>query len=119
VWHGRPWLIDHGAALYIHHTWRDPAAHARRPHDERLADHVLLPVAASIAEADERLAPIVTTRLIEDLVAAVPDDWLADDPVIGDAPAQRGAYVDYLARRLHFPRPFVERVERLRAATVA
>ncbi len=20
VWHGRPWLIDHGAALYIHHT---------------------------------------------------------------------------------------------------
>jgi len=24
VWHGRPWLIDHGAALYIHHTWRDP-----------------------------------------------------------------------------------------------
>ena len=26
-----PWLIDHGASLYIHHTWRDPDAHARRP----------------------------------------------------------------------------------------
>ena len=26
-WHGRTWLIDHGAALYIHHTWRDPAEH--------------------------------------------------------------------------------------------
>ena len=36
VWHGRPWLIDHGAALYIHHTWRDPDAHARRPF-ERIA----------------------------------------------------------------------------------
>ena len=29
VWHGRPWLIDHGAAIYIHHTWRDPDRHAR------------------------------------------------------------------------------------------
>ena len=119
VWHGRPWLIDHGAALYIHHTWRDPAAHARRPHDERLADHVLLPVASSIAEADERLAPIVSRRLLEDLVAVVPDDWLADDPVIGAASAQRRAYVEYLANRLDAPRPFVEPVERLRAAAVA
>jgi hypothetical protein len=22
AWHGRPWLIDHGAALYFHHGWR-------------------------------------------------------------------------------------------------
>ena len=56
VWHGRPWLIDHGAALYIHHTWREPDEHARRPF-ERIADHVLLPYAASIRAADERLAP--------------------------------------------------------------
>ena len=65
VWHGRPWLIDHGAALYIHHTWRDPDAHARRPHAERLADHVLLPFASSIAAADERLAPLVTDELLD------------------------------------------------------
>src|SRR3990172_6669610 len=31
LWHGRLWLIDHGAALYVHHTWRDPDVHARRP----------------------------------------------------------------------------------------
>ena len=116
VWHGRPWLIDHGAALYIHHTWRDPDAHARRPHAERLADHVLLPFAASIAAADERLAPLVTDGLLEQLVAAVPDDWLALDPVIGDAAAQRRAYVAYLRRRLESPRPFVEPVEHLRGA---
>jgi len=119
VWHGRPWLIDHGAALYIHHTWRDPAAHARRAHVERLADHVLLPLAGSLAAADERLAPIVSRPLLEDLVAVVPDDWLADDPVIGDASAQRRAYVEYLAQRLESPRPFVEPAERLRAAAVA
>ena len=119
VWHGRPWLIDHGAALYIHHAWRDPDAHARRPHAERLADHVLLPVASSIAAADERLAGLVTPALLEGLVAAVPDDWLAPDPVVGDAAAQRRAYVAYLSRRLEAPRPFVEPVEALRAAAAA
>src|SRR4051794_23058379 len=50
VWHKRTWLIDHGAALYVHFTWRDPRAHARQPF-ERIRDHVLLPYAASILEA--------------------------------------------------------------------
>ena len=50
VWHGRTWLIDHGAALYIHHTWSDPDDHARRPF-ERIAEHVLLPFASSIGDA--------------------------------------------------------------------
>ena len=116
VWHGRPWLIDHGAALYIHHAWRDPDGHARRPHVERLADHVLLPSASSIGAADQRLAPLVSNALLERLVAAVPDDWLAPDAVVGDAAAQRRAYVAYLGRRLEAPRPFVEPVERLRRA---
>ena len=119
VWHGRPWLIDHGAALYIHHTWREPDAHARRPHAERLADHVLLPFASSVAAADERLAALVTDDLLSGLVAAVPDDWLAHDPVIGDAAAQRQAYVAYLRRRLEAPRPFVDPVDEMRAAAAA
>ena len=119
VWHGRPWLIDHGASLYIHHTWRDPDAHARRPHTERLADHVLLPVASSIAAADERLAPLVTDALLESLVTAVPDDWLAPDPLIGTAAEQRQAYVAYLRGRLEAPRPFVDAAETLRRAAAA
>jgi hypothetical protein len=119
TWHGRTWLIDHGASLYIHHTWRDPAAHARRPHAERLAEHVLLPAASSIAAADERLAPIVTPELLESLVAAVPDDWLAPDPRIGSADEQRRAYVAYLGRRLETPRPFVEAAEALRRGAAA
>jgi hypothetical protein len=119
VWHGRPWLIDHGAALYIHHAWRDPDAHARRPHAERLADHVLLPFASSLIAADERLAPLVDHALLERLVEAIPDDWLAVDPLIGDAAAQRRAYVAYLGHRLEAPRPFVEPAERLRRAAAA
>ena len=44
TWQGGLWLIDHGAALYVQHTWRDPDAHARRPFPQA-ADHVLLPYA--------------------------------------------------------------------------
>jgi hypothetical protein len=60
----------------------------------------------------------VTAKLLEGLVAAVPDDWLAPDPVIGDAAAQRRAYVAYLTRRLESPRPFVAPADQLRQAAV-
>jgi hypothetical protein len=115
VWHGRTWLIDHGASLFIHHTWRDPDAHARRSFAERIGDHVLLPYASSVAAADERLAELVTPDLLGGLVAAVPDDWLARDPVVGDAAAQRQAYIRYLSRRLESPRPFVDAADLARA----
>src|SRR5437762_3482717 len=95
VWHGQPWLIAPGAALYVHHTWREPQGHARRVFDW-LPDHVLLPSAGSIADADGRLAPQLTEGVLEEIVALVPDGWLADDPLIGGADAQRRAYVSYL-----------------------
>ena len=38
------------------------------------------------------------------------------DPVIGNAAAQRAAYVRYLLRRLEAPRLFVEEAERARRA---
>jgi hypothetical protein len=115
VWHGRPWLIDHGASLYIHHTWRDPDAHARRAF-ERIGDHVLLPYAGSIEAADARNAGRLDEELLTGLVAALPEVWLPDDPTVGGATAQRAAYVRYLGRRLEAPRPFVEEADRARAA---
>jgi hypothetical protein len=115
VWHGRTWLIDHGAALYVHHAWRDPAEHAIRPF-ERSAEHVLLPFAGPITDADERLAGRVTRTLLERLVAEIPDDWLPPDRVIGDAAAQRVAYVEYLLARLAARAAFVAEAERARTA---
>ncbi|MEI8333929.1 MAG: HipA family kinase [Chloroflexota bacterium] len=115
VWHRRLWLIDHGAALYIHHTWRDPAEHARRPFPQ-LRDHVLLPAAGSIAEADAWLAPLITADLLRSIVAAIPGDWLAPEPGLPDAAAHRDAYVEYLLARAGAPRSFAEEVERARVA---
>ena len=115
MWHGRTWLIDHGASLYVHHTWRDPDSHAEGPF-ERIRDHVLLPFAGGLAEASERLAPRLGSALFDELVAAIPDAWLPDDPTIGDAAAQRRAYVRYLDRRLAARHRFVEEADRARRA---
>ena len=113
LWHGRIWLIDHGAALYIHHTWRDVDAGAEGTF-ERIRDHVLLPFAGPMDEADDRLADRLDVDLFTTLAAAIPDAWLPDDPVIGGADAQRAAYVRYLDRRLGARTRFVEEAERAR-----
>ena len=117
MWHGRLWLIDHGASLYIQHTWRDPDQHARRPFVQ-VGQHVLLPYAGAIAGADDRLAGRLTPDVLESIAESIPAEWLATPGArdIPDAPAGRRAYVDYLLRRLEAPRPFVDEAERVRPA---
>src|SRR4051812_2465464 len=90
-WHGRLWLIDHGAALYFHHASTDDAAHAQMRF-AAIDQHVLLTYASSLEAAHARLAARVTEVLLEDVVAAVPDEWLEG----GD----RRRYVDYLLMRV-------------------
>lgn len=115
AWHRRLFLIDHGASLYIHHTWRDASAHARRPL-ETIADHVLLPYASSLEAAHDRLAPLVSEPLLRSIVQLVPDAWLLPHPVVGDAAAQREAYVAYLLTRVATPAALVDAIEGLRRA---
>jgi hypothetical protein len=108
VWHERLWLIDHGAALHVHHQTWDMAPFARRPF-EAIRDHVLLPCAGSILEADAALAPLIDRSVLEDVAALVPDQWLDDQP-----DARRAAYVEYLSARLEEPRRFAVEAERAR-----
>jgi hypothetical protein len=102
VWHERVWLIDHGAALYFHHRDWDPEADAAKPFPA-IADHVLLPYAGSILEADERLAERMTPEALRQVVALVPAEW-----------AEHERYVEYLARRLAPPRGFAAEAEQAR-----
>jgi hypothetical protein len=111
VWHGDLWLIDHGAALYRHHaaTWPQGAATASFP---LIADHVLLPFAGSILEADERLAERAADRAtLERIANAVPDDWLGED-----AARARADYADHFTERLTAPRAFATEAEEARRA---
>jgi hypothetical protein len=105
LWHGRLWLIDHGAALYLQHAWTDPPADAHRPFPG-IRNHVLLPCAGDVREADARLAPRLDRAAVEDILAAVPDDWFA--------PRTRDEYAAYLCRRLEAPRGFAAEAEEAR-----
>ena len=117
MWHGQLRLIDHGAAIYMHHNW---GGHLERANDpfERIADHVLLPFATGLAQADADMLALVSPEMLVGIVSQVPSEWLADDGHFADAESQRRAYVDYLLRRLGAPRAFVEEAIRAHAAAV-
>lgn len=113
-WNNEIWLIDHGAAIFPHHRWIDPSEQGRRSF-AAIKDHVLLPVAGSLVDADSRLARKLDDTILWSIVGSVPDEWLPQNE-IGDATAQRQAYMDYFLARLEAPRPFIEEAERCRTA---
>jgi hypothetical protein len=117
MWHRNLWLIDHGAALYFHHTWTDYLARSRSPF-AAIKDHVLLPVAGNIGAADEALAPRVTPALIEELVSMIPELWLEGEPLFADPAEYRAAYSSYLLNRITSPRTFVEEAINARAKSL-
>lgn len=55
VWHGDPWLIDHGATMIWHHNWPTAESAAAKPYNA--SDHVLAPAGPDIAAAAAALAP--------------------------------------------------------------
>jgi hypothetical protein len=109
---GHTHLIDLGSALYVHHAWTNPDEHARRPF-ERIAEHVLLPFAGSIEDADARLAARLSPAVVDAIIDAVPDDWLRDER-FGGPPGERDAYRRYLSARLEARPIWVTEAERAR-----
>ncbi|MFI6445294.1 HipA family kinase [Kitasatospora sp. NPDC050543] len=97
VWHGRLWLIDNGAALVFHHRWSAAGSALTRRYD--LSDHALGGYRPDVAQADSRLAPLVTPGLLREVLALVPDEWLADEPGFSSVAELREAYVGHLAAR--------------------
>lgn len=117
-WHKRLWLFDHGASLYFHHTWADYLERSRSPF-KPIKDHVLLPYASALKEADALLKNRLTPAMIREIVAQIPDTWLEDDEkLFPDAEAHRAAYVDYLLNRLEASPIFVEEALHARAQLV-
>jgi hypothetical protein len=105
-WHGKPYLIDHGASLIFQHNWPQGAdaveKSARRP--ARLEDHVFAQAEPDLAAADAELAPLVTPEAVAAATALVPDEWLADEPGFDSPEAVRGAFGDWFAARVRAPR---------------
>lgn len=105
VWHRHTWAIDHGAALYFHHSWPsrapNPARFAAQPFDA--STHVLRDGATDLAAADERARTVLTSQVIEAAVAEVPEEWLETSAELTDTDTVRAAYVEHLQARLASP----------------
>jgi hypothetical protein len=124
MWHRRLWLIDHGAALYFHHTWTN---YMQRSRDAfaMIKDHVLLQSASliSLREVDSKMTERITPDIIRGIVTLIPDAWLVVDSVAGDTPVggpaeTRDAYVEYLLSRLKPPHDFLEEAIRARSLSI-
>ncbi|GAB3464469.1 HipA family kinase [Kineococcus endophyticus] len=98
-WGGRPWLIDHGAALYFHHDWARAAASVDRPL-RHVEDHLLLRSAAPLGAVDAACAGALTPDVLAAAVDAVPPEWVDDEPGFDDGAAVRRAYLDWFTGRL-------------------
>jgi len=115
MWHRKPWLIDHGASLYMHHSpgWESDPARASAPFAQ-IRDHVLLRHATTLKDADESMAAALTQTDVEDIVAMIPEEWLVDGTPGADPSDMRDAYVRYLLDRLKGRREFVDEAIRAR-----
>ena len=109
----KPFLIDHGAALYPQHDWPSVDEARTRASFPLIKDHVLLARAGDIHAADEELSALLTEDVIAEVVAAVPDELLASESIRADfasAESARARYREYLTVRLRAPRAFVDEI---------
>lgn len=110
IWQRNPWLIDHGAALYVQHDWESTDEARTMSPFPLVKDHVLLKQSGDIDEADEAMTALITEDIVMRVVNAVPDALL-DDPVVrsdfATPAAARRRYTEYLITRLRGPRAFV------------
>jgi hypothetical protein len=117
VWHRRLWLIDHGAALYFHHTWNNYLERSRASFP-MIKDHVLLPFASALREVDAQMTGRVTPDIIDSIVKLIPEPWLVGDASFSASHQPRDAYMEYLLSRLEPPHVFLEEAIRARSLYV-
>ncbi len=114
LWHKALYLIDHGASLYFHHDWRNLESMITSRFAP-IRDHVLLPWASRIAEADSELRSRLSAGMFGPILDQVPDAWLIPEPGAETPSLKREAYGRFLSQRLEASFNFVE--EAIRAHT--
>jgi hypothetical protein len=103
---GQPWLIDHGAALTFQYDWAHVSEDSPRE-AARHGPHLFDTRRPLLARYDEALARVLSREVLVEVLAGVPDSFLADRPAEWSPARARAAYVAFLWKRLRAPRPFV------------
>lgn len=115
IWHKELWLIDHGAALFFHHSWVNWEKHAVSPFTQ-IKDHALLKKATHLKEVDTSFKQLLDTDTIREIVQLIPDDWL-HWPDLDENPQQiRDIYFRFLTNRLAYSENFINEAEHARKA---
>ena len=112
TWNKELWLIDHGAALYFHHSWDNWKEQAIRPFLQ-VKDHVLLPQASELETVDTEFKSILTPDVIRAIVALVPDDWIKSE-WLEEPDEVRSVYAQFLETRLTASAIFVKEAQHAR-----
>ena len=111
TWRNELWLIDHGAALYFHHTWHNWKEQSLKPFLQ-IKDHVLLMQAvAGIEQADKELKKLLTPQKINAITTLVPDVWLQSNGSSNDVNAIRNIYSEFLNNRISHSDIFVNQIK--------
>ena len=117
MWHKELWLIDHGAALYVHHIGPNWSEQSERPFVQ-IKDHVLLSKATELEMVDTEFRQKLTPERIQAVVALVPDEWLTNESTTESASEQRQVYARFLETRLASSEIFVNAATDARNALV-
>lgn len=117
MWHKELWLIDHGAALYFHHSWQNWEEQAKRPFAQ-IKDHVLLKHASELDEVDKAFRKVLTPQKIDSIVSLIPDDWLSPDSPFGSTAEHRQAYSQFLNSRISVSEIFVKGAQDARKSLI-
>lgn len=107
IWHDNLWLIDNGASFYFHHSWRDPQKAALDPFPY-IKNHVFLPSATRLEEADRMMRQAITPRTLTKIVNLIPREWLNEENSDLSSDERRQAYADFLTDRLKNSSVFVD-----------
>jgi len=116
MWHKELWLIDHGAALYFHHSWQNWEEQAKRPFVQ-VKDHVLLPRASELDVVDTEFRTILDEESINSVVSLIPDEWLigtSDEP----ADELRKVYAQFLITRIASSAIFIKEAKHARETLI-
>lgn len=76
-WNKELWLIDHGASLYFHHNWSSWESHLSRTFP-LIKDHVLLTKASQLEDAARIIKAQLSSKVLENIIALIPDEWLIE-----------------------------------------
>lgn len=117
IWYKELWLIDFGASLYFHHSWNNWKEQAEKPFSQ-VKDHVLLPQASELDAVNEEFKKILNKELIENVVEAIPKEWLNDESTFSSMEEHRRAYVDFLATRIAHSEIFINEAKHARESIV-